>query len=418
MNIIHTADWHLGQKLLNKSREKEHQHFLDWLLAQIQKENIELLIVAGDIFDTGNPPNYARKQYYNFIADLKKTSCTHVLIIGGNHDSIRLLETSKNILQFLNVYVVGGASQNKSDDIFEIKNHDGKIELVLCAIPFLRDRDLMTAMAGESALERENRIVEGIKNHYLAIKELILPYKKQNIPVVATGHLFAQGADVSDKEKEKDSAEKDIYIGNLGKIKAENFPSEFDYIALGHIHKQQIIDKNPFIRYSGSPIPLSFSEKNDQKVVLFLQTESGKIKVENIRSIEIPTYRKLHRMTGNLKDICTKIGNFKTDSKVSTWLEIILIPEDLEANYYDKIQEFAKKTEKDIEILKISLHKSYIPQKVEELLEQNFELEAKDAPLEVFKKKCERDGYSEEESKRLNETFKELFYDLEMKDFE
>jgi len=106
MKILHTSDWHLGQKFLSKDRIDEHQSALDWLRQTIIEQEIDVLLVSGDIFDIGNPPSYARHLYYRFLTSLQGTYCRHVVITGGNHDSPSMLNAPKELLEILNVYVV------------------------------------------------------------------------------------------------------------------------------------------------------------------------------------------------------------------------------------------------------------------------------------------------------------------------
>ncbi len=106
MRILHTSDWHLGQNLMFKERKNEHEKFLAWLIQFIKDNKIDVLIVAGDIFDTGTPPNYALKLYYNFLRQLPESGCLASVIIGGNHDSVSNLHTAEELLKFFNVHII------------------------------------------------------------------------------------------------------------------------------------------------------------------------------------------------------------------------------------------------------------------------------------------------------------------------
>ncbi len=248
MKFLHTADWHLGQKFKgNLDRIEEHRHVMNWMLELIRKEKIELLIVAGDIFDTPNPPNNARELYYRFLVDANKLGCQHIIITGGNHDSPNMLNAPKEILYAIHTHVIGKITENIEEQIIELKNKKGELEAVVAAVPFLRDRDLKSAISGETGEERIERIKEGIKNHYVKLAKAVEPYQNKNIPIITTGHLYAKGATTSDKQD-------NIYIGDMENIAADDFPTIFDYVALGHLHKSQIIGKKKHIRYSGSII--------------------------------------------------------------------------------------------------------------------------------------------------------------------
>lgn len=314
MKILHTADWHLGKKLEQCERTEEHQDFLSWLIEKLSAECIDVLIIAGDVFDTGTPSNTALELYYKFLRQVKNTCCREVIIIGGNHDSISTLNAPKELLKYFNVHIVGGVPEVFTDQIIPISNADGDVELVVCAVPFLRDRDIRLSISGESAEEREARLKEGICSHYNQFKEHIAPYKTKKIPVIATGHLFAAGSSTSESEK-------DIHVGNLGQVCGDQFPVEFVYVALGHIHRPQVVNKMKHIRYSGSPIPLSFSEYEDKKQVIVLEFTDGEL--VGIEEHEVPCCRKLIRIKGSLDIIKQKILLLEDQHlKYPLWVEV------------------------------------------------------------------------------------------------
>lgn len=156
MRILHTSDWHLGQNFYSKSRAAEHEAFLNWLLETAQAHEVDAIIVAGDIFDTGSPPSYARELYNRFVVNLQQTGC-HLVIVAGNHDSVATLNESRDILAFLNTTVV--ASAGHAPQI--LKKRDGTPGAVLCPIPFLRPRDIVQSQAGLSGSEKTAASVAG-----------------------------------------------------------------------------------------------------------------------------------------------------------------------------------------------------------------------------------------------------------------
>ncbi|EOR96207.1 Exonuclease SbcD [Arcticibacter svalbardensis MN12-7] len=314
MKVLHTADWHLGKRLEQCERTEEHQYFLDWLIEELNSHCIDVLIIAGDIFDTGSPSNASLQQYYNFLWKVKGTCCREVIIIGGNHDSISTLNAPKELLRFFNIHVIGGVPPDINDQIIPIRNAQQEIQLVICAIPFLRDRDVRLSVAGESSLDREARIKQGICAHYNNFREHITTFKQQGIPVIATGHLFAAGSSTSDSEKE-------IHVGNLGQICGDQFPEEFNYVALGHIHRPQIVNKMNHVRYSGSPIPLSFSETEDHKQVLIL--EFDQTQNLHIEELIVPSSRRLIRMKGSMDAIKKQIDLLEDQAlRFPAWIEL------------------------------------------------------------------------------------------------
>ncbi len=309
MKILHTSDWHIGQKFMGKSREEEHKAFFSWLFETIKENNIDLLIVAGDIFDTGTPPNYALELYYNFLKQLFSLSGLTVIITAGNHDSVSTLKAPKQLLEVMNVFVI--TSGNESEDELIPIYKDEKLQGIICAVPFLRDSVVRKATAGETMTEKEISLNKGIKQHYKDVyekaKELSTDKK---IPIIATGHLTTVGSRTSESER-------DIYIGGTLDIGGDFLGKYFDYVALGHLHINQTV-RVSHVRYSGSPIPLSFSEASQKKRVNIVTFENNKLTVEEL---EIPLYRKLLVLKGNLEMVKKELE--KVEDK-STWIEIHL----------------------------------------------------------------------------------------------
>lgn len=379
MKIIHTADWHLGQRFNDRDRKREHKAFLNDLLDIIQAEHIDALLVAGDIFDAANPPNYAKKQYYDFLR-AALGYCKNIIITGGNHDSIATLNAPKTLLKYFNIHVVGGAMANLQDEIIPIKNAAGAIIGVVGAVPFLRERDIKTAEAGETYTEREERIRIGIKEHYYALYQLMEQQYPQ-LPKIAMGHLFAAGSQTSDSEKE-------IHIGNRGRVGVETFPKGFNYVALGHIHKPQLVKGNQHIRYCGSPIPLSFSERKDHKQVLLVSFNNNNL--SEIKSIPIQTYRPLKRYKGNLQQLQQQLQAIQHSEKLPPiWAEVHVKTQRVELDLNRRIKEMV--ADKNIEILSVQVVREDREKSLEQqLLEQKNLNELKET--DVFIKKCESAG--------------------------
>ncbi|MBF8962658.1 exonuclease SbcCD subunit D C-terminal domain-containing protein [Pontibacter sp. FD36] len=399
MRVLHTSDWHLGQRLVNLERTEEHQHFLDWLLQTIEAEKVEVLLMAGDVFDTGAPSNTALRQYYNFLTKVCATCCRHIIITGGNHDSVSTLNAPKELLDCFNIKVIGGATADLLDELIELRDEKGQLELAVCAVPFLRDRDVRLSVAGESYEEREQRIKQGIAAHYAAFVPHVQPYKDQGIPVVAMGHLFAAGGSASDSEKE-------IHVGNLGQIGADQFPKEFDYVALGHLHRPQQVNKAHHIRYSGSPIPLSFSEVTDKKVVYVLDFENGQL--TDLKEIAIPVCRKLVRFKGSLEEVKQKIEVYDNSSyNLPAWAELQV---ELDAPIPDLNQQLEEVLQLKSDELQLLIHRPPLIKTVRKTLEQEVREEVDLHTLsekEVFMKRCES-AFPESDHTELRTTFSEL----------
>ncbi|MEI6410863.1 MAG: exonuclease SbcCD subunit D C-terminal domain-containing protein [Bacteroidota bacterium] len=397
MRLLHTSDWHLGQKFMGQSREAEHSAALEWLLQTIEQEQIETLVVAGDIFDVNNPPIGAETLYYRFLARLIRTQCRHVVIIGGNHDAPGKLEAPKKILHALGIHVVGCASDDLTDEIITLSDPEGKPELIVAAVPFLRDKDFKISLSGESMEARIARIKAGIYQHYhdIALQTALLTEQFPGTPVLATGHLYAKGASAGEGQD-------NIYIGNLENIAASEFPASFDYVALGHIHRPQKIGKQQHIRYCGSLIPLSFSEIADQKIVLICDFAPGK-GLQKVHEIPVPVFRKLKKVEGTLLEVEAKLLDLnEPDAAFPAWVEVVVEGDQTIAGVDRHLQDFVKNM--NLELL--SIKRLYKRQALDEVVEtDNLDTLTTE---EVFQKRCETQGLNAEETTKMLQTFGEL----------
>ncbi len=404
MKILHTSDWHLGQKFAFKDRQEEHDKALDFIYTTIIENEVEVLIVSGDIFDTSNPSNIARRSYYTFLSRLLNTCVRHIVIVGGNHDSPSMLEAPKDLLSILNIHIVATCSENLEDDVFCLTNKDGKTELIVAAIPFLRDRDIFQNLEiQETAATRSVRLKEGIKRHFDAVADYVKSLDiSKDTPVICTGHLTVSGSENAENQD-------NIYIGNIENIDFAQFSNVFDYVALGHIHRAQSFGKDKNIRYSGSIIPLSFSEIQDKKLVYILDFEGKKIK--KIQAISIPTYRKLLSIKGTLEQVFEQIDTLdqrlklqlEESDKLKFWLDIVVESENMIPNLASQLNDFVK--DKYVEIIKSRI--LFSKERLAEM-ETHYEPSLLENEESVFLKKCKSKGVSDEDQKELLLTFKEL----------
>lgn len=314
--ILHTADWHLGKSLNEQSREDEQALFLGWLLKQVVEHKVDVVLVAGDVFDTANPPKSAEQLYYNFVADLNLQTSASLVLVAGNHDSASQLEAPKRILKALRTHVVGAMAEHPADRILCLpSDQDPKVAIAM--MPFLRERDIRLARLGESNAEVQAQVRDGIVAAYRETADAV---KKAGLkcPVIATGHLTVAGAASSDSER-------DIHIGGLGAVDASVFPPEFAYVALGHLHRPQATDKQGRVRYSGSPIPLSFSEVTDKKEVRILDVDGGAIKDFGL---PIPTFRKIIQLKTTSdtlsEDLRRVVDKKPAAGELPAWVEVVV----------------------------------------------------------------------------------------------
>lgn len=277
LTLLHTSDWHLGRRLYGKPRYDEFKQFLDWQLQTLREQKVDVLLIAGDIFDTTAPSNQAQNLYYDFLSQVCDTDCRHVIIVAGNHDSASFLEAPKQLLKAFNIHIIGSMTDTPTDEVITLSDKAGQPELIVMAVPYLRDRDVRTVGHGEHLDDKERKLAQGIKAHYAQIADIAIAQQaqlqakyKRTIPIVATGHLFTVGGQTMEGD-----GVRDLYVGSLGSIGAEIFHPHIDYVALGHLHIPQAVGGQPHIRYAGSPIAMGFGESRQQKQVHLLRFDAN-----------------------------------------------------------------------------------------------------------------------------------------------
>ncbi len=398
MKILHTADWHLGHRLQDFSQIEEQQLFLQWLEQYIIEHKINLLLIAGDVFDKTSPSSQSLQMYYDFLVKLTRTSCQSVVITGGNHDSPGTLNAPKQLLDVLSIKVVGKATEQVENEVFEITANGEKI--IVAAVPYLRDQDIRRAVADESFDELTERYKKALINHYEKVAGYCRQINTTNAPVIAMGHLFAVGGQLSDSEH-------NIYVGNLGHIGAGDFPTLFDYIALGHLHRPQKVGKNDNIRYSGSPYILSFSEIRYPKQIIEIFIENNAI--QSVNNIDLPRFREIYSLTGTKQECLDRFSSVISNQYgLTPWVEIIL--DETASVNTDDLKEQAER--QGFEILKITL-KNFDRRLtgIEEQLKQAQSIKELE-PMEVFKLKCEEQRINLDERLEILDAFAEILHQV------
>ena len=387
MRIIHTSDWHLGHTLMDKPREEEMKSFFSFLIDVLIKERVDALLISGDIFDTGTPSNAALSLYYSFLASIKNTECKDVFIIAGNHDSPSLLSAPKEILEMVNVHIYA----TKED----IEPYVIGKKVVVLPIPFPRDQELRRLVQGGTIKEEDDRL-------RLAIEEL---YKTEtektasaypSLPIVAMGHLMATNINVEDKP--------DLYIGGLGTIDSGSFPKALSYVALGHIHKKMNLNSSGTLCYSGSPIPFSFKEAKDTKVLKLVEIEGSETKVSDIA---IPRFRNLFQIKGDKESIEKELKSLVED-KEEGWVSI----EITESGVSSSLRSFCESITEQTGLEIIHIKDTTVSKR---LLETEEEIESLDSLSEedIFSKFLDEKEIKNERKDDLLTLFREILQQLE-----
>lgn len=288
IRILHTADWHLGQTFFGYDREAEQEAFLSWLAGQIHENEIDALVVAGDVFDVSNPSAAAQRMYYRFIYEVTAANpALQIVIVAGNHDSAARLEAPLPLLQAMRTEVRGVVRKSEGGEVdldhlcVELKNRQGEAEVLCLAVPFLRQGDYpavaesTTTAADCSSAEcssvSRNPYADGVRELYRRLIQHALLRRKAGQAVLAMGHLQATGAEIA----ERDYSERTV-IGGLECVSPDVFDGAIAYTALGHIHKSQRVSGRENVRYAGSPLPMSFAEKNYHHGVVMVTFEDGR----------------------------------------------------------------------------------------------------------------------------------------------
>ena len=300
MKILATSDWHLGNLFHGNDRLPEHKHFLKWLLEQIAEQKPDALLIAGDIFDNGNPSAAAQTVYYEFLADATQL-CPNmqVIITAGNHDSASRLEAPRPLLTRYHVEIRGNIrkiwQQGESGDedktgghwiysfddlIIPVTNEAGE-EVIILAVPFLRSDVVQNASYSQGVNDFLRELTAEARKKYPGRKCIMM------------AHMYAKGSDIA----KKDASEK-IIIGGQEEVDLEGWNDHPDYMTCGHIHKRQHIWNTNWARYTGSILPMSFAEKDYMHGIDLITISSEEKKGDD----EIKENRTNEAETGNCKN--------------------------------------------------------------------------------------------------------------------
>ena len=441
LKILHTSDWHLGAVLAAEERIGEQKMFLDWLTGCIIDEQIDVLIVSGDIFDTYTPPVSAQNAYYQFLAGL--IPCRHlkaVFITGGNHDSPAFLAASSGILSCLNIHVVSSLEQPQTPEpapnggdtavvpphegadrgIFEVLDGAGNTVLVVCAVPFLREKDLRVTGGMDDETDIAEKTQLALAAHYQSVFEQAQEIAHNriahnhsgndgSIPIIMTGHLYIAGSVLSDAGSERARE-----VGRLSSFPAALLPKA-DYIALGHLHKPQKAGGSEFCRYSGAPLPMSFSEgpllnleqptEHDEAAV---PDTAGKsvviVEFENpprLRLVAAPEFRRLLRLRGSPDDILQQLEQIEDE----TWLEVqVTRNEGPLIDFWNKLAEVAQHSKYKI-LIKRDMREST---RLSFDADDGVELRAL-SPSGVFEQRLKDESLTEEDTAAYTKMFTEIY---------
>ncbi|QWZ63989.1 exonuclease SbcCD subunit D C-terminal domain-containing protein [Aeromonas sp. FDAARGOS 1417] len=348
MKILHTADWHLGHQLHGHDRRFEHDAFLDWLSDTLKAREIDALLVAGDLFDTANPPASAWQQLYRFLARLRaEMPRLNMVLIGGNHDSPSKLDAPHELLRAFDLHLVGSISRDgdgKLDTnrlLVPLQDREGKIAAWCAAVPFLRSSDLRV----ESLEEGQDRLIEGVRQVYAEVLAEGRARCGEALPLIAMGHAYLAAGQLSEL------SERRVLGGNQHALPADLFAAA-DYTALGHLHLAQSPAEG--VHYSGSPLPLSLAEANYNHQVLEVTFAEGKL--TGLERIPVPRAVEMIRLPqSTLDDALNAIASLELPDcpqEAQPFLEVRLLLPKPEARIRERI--LAAIADKPVRLARIS----------------------------------------------------------------
>ncbi len=357
MKILHTADWHLGQTFYEYDRREEHLHFFEWLKQQIKQHEIDVLLIAGDVFDSPNPSAESQRMYYRFLREVTAGNPSlQIIIIAGNHDSAARLEAPNPLLENLNITVRGIVRRNAESNIdlqhlivpiytvssdspvrsdassrplstvsLNIPPHR-EIAAYCLAVPYLRQGDYPSA----------ETYSKGIQQLY---EQLFNEVKEKGKPVVAMGHLQATGSEIS----EDDRSERTV-IGGLECVSPDAFDEAITYTALGHLHRSQRVSHRDNVRYSGTPMPMSFAERNNTSGVVMITIDAEGTDINKLAFEPLAGLVSIPPQARPLEEVLQVIGELPDGDVTlrSPYLEIKILMTEPEPSYKYKIEEALK----------------------------------------------------------------------------
>ncbi|MGL6490378.1 exonuclease SbcCD subunit D C-terminal domain-containing protein [Aeromonas veronii] len=333
MKILHTADWHLGHQLHGHDRRFEHDAFLDWLSDTLKAREIDALLVAGDLFDTANPPASAWQQLYRFLARLRaEMPRLNMVLIGGNHDSPSKLDAPHELLRAFDLHLVGSISRDSEGKLetdrllVPLQDRAGNIAAWCAAVPFLRSSDLRV----EQLAEGQDRLIEGVRQVYAEVLAEGRARCGEELPLIAMGHAYLAAGQLSEL------SERRVLGGNQHALPAELFAGA-DYTALGHLHLAQSPAEG--VHYSGSPLPLSLAEANYNHQVLEVTFAEGKL--TGLERIPVPRAVEMIRLPqSTLDDALNAIASLELPAcpqEAQPFLEVRLLLPKPEARIRERI---------------------------------------------------------------------------------
>jgi exonuclease SbcD len=300
MRILHTSDWHLGISSGPTSRVPEQERFLEWLHGQLKCQEVDALLIAGDVFDTMHPSAEAQTLFYRFLARVAETGVRDVVVIGGNHDSAARLEAPRALLETVRVHVIGGlplAEARAERMVIPLRGRGSEeVQAVCLAVPYVHEYRL--GIRTSDLDQKQNRAQ--FRERFGALYSELADAAEQRFPgcpLVATGHMtLGTGSTSEDYPREIHQ------VGTLEGLPVDLLDPRIVYTALGHIHRSYPVAGSS-ARYCGSPIPYSLTEMSTARQVLLVDLDA----LPDVQKLEVPLQRELICLDGSPHDLVDEL---------------------------------------------------------------------------------------------------------------
>jgi len=408
VKILHTSDWHLGHTLHDQPREREHELFLEWLLETLLDQEIDALLVAGDIFDSANPSSAAQSTLYRFLAGVLRASPElDVILIGGNHDSAARLSAPDPILRELNIHTVGALRRTShgpdyASTVIPLHDRRGEIAAWVAAVPYLRPADL-PKLNGEG-----DPWVDGVR---LAYADALAAARERRAPgqaLLATGHCYMVGTKISEL------SERRIFGGGAHALPGDLFPDDVAYVALGHLHLAQTVGSREHLRYSGSPIPLSMAESSYRHQVCVVELDGERlVTTESLRvPRSVPLLRVPEPEPAPLAEVLELLAGLDLDREdhrdpgVWPYLEVRVLLDEPQPDLRAQVEQAVE----SLPVRLVKLTSQYTGTQAS-LADQGVEASLEELQEEEVFRRCYLEKYDGEPSAELMTAFSELLDD-------
>ncbi len=334
MRVLHTSDWHLGVTMKRRRCEKEQGAFLDWLLATMEEREVEVIVVAGDVFHRANPPNAAQEQYYRFLARCTAvSSLKKVVVVAGNHDSPTGIAAPSKLLKHLDIEVIGGVdTDDEARDrwLCPVEGDDGEVEAVICAVPYISEARMgIGHQLEESEGELQKRFGQAFGDLYGDMARRAREMWP-GAALVATGHLTCMGDDGELQKGDYHSSlhrsgpageQEQALVGTIGAFSPDIFGGDYDYVALGHIHRCYPVSRQKWghaeVWYSGTPVPTTRDELSRRDILLVdVSGEEG----TSVERVEVPRWRQIHVLEGSTEEVLASLNEVEGDDEYRPYL--------------------------------------------------------------------------------------------------